>query len=234
MIRSSNFNGGTNAATITIGNSGGTSGDAFSYVNGSVTYTTTQAGGNRGALVCSMPASGTANVGWDTWSLAARTFYWRMYVYLTVAPNANRDLAYSVSGGSSFPAVLGLNSSSQVRLANNGGTQQLVTTAAVSLNQWVRLEAQVVVGTTTGNGSGEIRLYNSADSGTPTESVSGGSKNFGTGLPTDTHFAGNTQFAYLLDSIGITDADWFGPDAVGVIPRPIIASPQAVNRAAFY
>lgn len=236
MIRSNNFNTGSNGGAVTAGNSGGANGDAFSFVNGSVTYTNSQAGGSRGDLVCSIPASSSANIGWDSFSITGRTFYWRLYMYLATSPNATRDFAYAIaSGGFPTVATLSFTSADRVQLVNNATDQQLVTASAIALNQWIRIEAMVTVGTTTSNGTCEIRLYNTADSSTATDTVSGSSKDFGTDLPAMAIVEGNSQYGYLLDSLVFTDEGWPGSDLAGVMPKPIVANPlNAVRRAAFF
>jgi hypothetical protein len=82
------------------------------------------------------------------------------------------------------------------------------------LNAWVRIEYHVkVVGTS--SGVGDVKLFNSAESSTPTETISSTTANFGTLNITDLWFGHGTGaadgIAVRMDDIHVNNTGWAGP-----------------------
>lgn len=219
MLKTNSFSGGTNAATITTANSGGTSGDAFTSISGTPIYTTSQASGNRSPMVAQISSANSGTVGWDPVTLAARTIYVRAYVYITASPSAGGSfiLCDSVSPG----VNLYIDTSRRLSVRRTtGSTDFAKQTGSVPTNQWCRLEVKFVVGTTTSNGACEIRRYDSADSGTSSETTTGSAINLGTAVPTYALFTYSSNLTILYDDIGATDVDWLGSAVVTTYAPP--------------
>lgn len=207
MLLKNSFSGGTAGTAISTGNSGGASGDAFQTAN-NATYTSTNATGTRAPLVAQFGAP--TQLSWSGFSLSSRTIYARMYVYLT-SYDASINTLISVGSAVTPAARVRLNANGTVFVSNSSNTAVTGTTTATAIptGQWVRIEAKIVVGTTTSNGSCELRTYHSADSGTPTATTTGTGANFGTSLPADINFFGFT--GVYADDLGASDVDWVGP-----------------------
>ncbi len=221
MLKKNSFSGGTNAATITTGNSGGTSGDAFNAVVGSPTYSSTNATGPRAPMAASVPPS--TEFSWTGLTLAARDIWIRAYVYITASPSALDFPIYSTG-----VARLYMDTSRRLSIRKSGaGTDFALQTGSVPLNQWVRVEMKWSIGTTASNSSCEIRRYDSADSSTPTETTSASSIDLGTTLPTDVRYAYTSNLTVGYDDIATTDVDWLGPASV-----PATVTPSNVAAAA--
>lgn len=235
MLQANSFNGGTNSATITTGNSGGASGNAWDLVGGSTlpVYSTTNADGPRAPMVANF-AAGAGQLEWTVPALAARTIYLRTYIRIAANPSSEGVAAYTATPTSDTICLVNITAAGKVKLANGGFGAHVTTTASIALAQWVRIEARFTIGTTTSNGAVDLRLYNDADSPTPTETQSATGRNLGTELPGRLGLFG-LNVASQVDDLAMSDVDWIGPAGGGFIPRPIIANPlNAVRRAAFY
>ncbi|MBX6167528.1 MAG: hypothetical protein IRY84_07805, partial [Thermobispora bispora] len=215
------FNGGSNGTTITTANSGGTSGTAFSSVDGSPTYTTTNATGLRAPLVGRF-ASSSDIVKWSV-SLAARTIYARTHVYRTGNPSSSATLIWFYDGFGG--TTLRLLSTGRVAVATDAfddfvpGT---TTTDPIPANQWVRLEVKLVYGTTSNSGSCELRVYHSADSGTPTETKTATGADLRTSLPVSVWFWGVDGITVYHDDLGVSDVTWVGPNQLNANVTPSV------------
>lgn len=213
MLLQNSFNGGTNGSTITTGNSGGTSGNAFDFVGGTATYSNAHATGTRAPMACSL-ADG-ADISYDLPALAASTLYMRMYAWFTGNPSSSVDVMFSMTD---FVIVLERDTAGKLLLTDNGANIVITSTNSVALNQWVRIELKVVFGTTATNGSAEVRLYNNADSTTATETKTVTSVDTRT-IPAYVDWVGSVAGGMHIDDIALTDVDWLGPAGVTDTPK---------------
>jgi len=197
--RTATFDNGVDGVAATVDERGEHS--KFTNVTGSPLYSSTHA---YGGMALKIPAaSATANIEWQFDSLTDQ--YARLYLYATANPSATvwltrtqRTRLFVTSAG---------------KLDMNGGN---VFTNAIALNQWVRIELHARYGTS-GNQQYEVRLYNSADSVTSTEtklltagSTGGDDTSFQFGRPGD---PGGTTWGTdtWIDNVVARASDWPGP-----------------------
>lgn len=229
MWRENNFSGGTDGVTITTGNSGGTSGDAWSTVAGAPAYEADNATGLRAPMSC-LWTSNSDRLRWGGLTFAARRFWIRQYLYFTANPATDEQpLNVNHEGSGITNCALFVTTAGKLALNNTAGSQVGITTNSISLNQWIRYEIQIDIGTTTSNSAFELRLYNSPDSFTVTETVSASGLNFETTL-TDRISWVRSANTYQSDSHAVTDTGWPGPSPYGSPTNPKVSF-SAVNRA---
>ena len=119
----------------------------------------------------------------------------------------------------------------KIAVNDTTGAQVGLSSTSVNLNAWFRLEVFCHTGTTTSNGEFEVRLYNSPDSFTITETVSGTGNNFSTTVPNRVSWPGGTGIGvYQGDDFAITDTGWIGPSPYGSPTNPRVSF-SAVQRA---
>ncbi|TYB69750.1 hypothetical protein FXF51_06190 [Nonomuraea sp. PA05] len=215
-----NFNGGSNGTEITTGNSGGVSGDAVQHIVGAPTFSNTQA--HSGTLSCATVASDFSGVGFE---LAGATFWVRFYAYLTqhVAGSLLR-LWDNVDASGAYQGGIETKANGFLDLVCGGATVN-VAGAAVTLNQWVRVEAMF----STTNGA-SAQLYNSSDSGTVSASASTASDLGGTCRTQEILRPSDVTVVQYFDDFAVSTDGPLGP-AVDPAPRPTLVAATAVHRA---
>lgn len=217
MSRLSNsFEGGTDGTTITPGNSGGTSGDAFSGV---------QSAGATVAFSSANPAHGTlgAHVATTTsaaayvqhsMAAAVNQIWVRGYFYLPALPvSGTWPLFRWVSaGGSTLCGSVEVNSSGQLLAKNTAGsTIGTMPTATVPTGQQFRIEATLLGSVTVGQV--EIKQFTSAEAVTPTDTyTSAASQNTGAQPQLIRYGVGSSTASvdYYLDTIAADDTGYIG------------------------
>ncbi len=214
------FSGGSDGTIITTANSGGASGDSFGSTNGSPKFESDNATGWRSPMTCLLTASTSDIIRWPGIALAGRDIWIREYIYFTANPSSSATFINinSQSAGTSSMVVV-VDTNGKIAVNDTTGAQVGLTTTSITLNGWVRVEAYCHTGTTTGNGEFELRLYNTADSLTPTETISASSLNFSTTLPDRiswTFHSGATT--YQADDLAVSDTGWNGPASASTPP----------------
>ncbi len=175
------FETGTNAATIATSDTG--SANAFDVVMinspATVTYDTTHVYGALAAKIIT-GAGGSGYVQWSSASLGAITdAYGRLYLWTASNPNSVNSLCLFRSTGTAR-CRLGLNTAGKLEVRDSTNTVQATSTNAIALSQWNRIEFHVTFNSTVG--FMEIKLFQSADSSTATETLTSASNlNFGGG-----------------------------------------------------
>lgn len=215
---SQNFEGGSNGAVITTGNSGGVSGDAFTSVT-NLSFSSAQAahgilsGLASSSAAAALPTTGAASNG---------VGYVRMYLWVTGTTTTERVLGLNDTTGFFFGARL---NASQLQLMTfNGSTSNYYTQGTTTLpaNQWVRVEVAVRHAA-----SLEARLYTTLDSFTATETIT---QTLGTGTDAWSSVVINTPTGSYIDDLAWTDVNWLGP-VLEPPPRPISVNARAAQRA---
>jgi hypothetical protein len=149
--------GGTNGTTVTTGNSGGTSGDAWDWVSiptgTALTFATAAAyKGSLGYRFTQGTASGTgAYFRWNTtgWT-SVRT---RGYFSVSAYPSANAWLHHVTNSANYIIASVSLTTTGQIQVQDYNAKVVYKSAAAVGLNTDIRFELIVVPGTTASNGT---------------------------------------------------------------------------------
>lgn len=229
MLLTNSADGGTLGATVSAANSGGASGNAFDSVVGTptITFDNTHSLGPFAYKVI-----GGASAQQMVWSTAQGTIaqqYGRLYLYTTGNPSGVTGIVRWLVGGAQA-ARLRLETTGALTISDAGNAAEITTTNAIALNQWIRIEWHVVF--VASNATIEIKLFNNADSATPTETVTSTTA-AGLGVNCDTTQLGSfnsSTWTGWMDAIEINDTGYPGP-LVRPPFRPLVAG-GAVMRAA--
>lgn len=239
---SNSLEGGTNTATITTSNSGGGSGDAFGFVQGSPIYDNTRAAhGSQSAKltpvsgsVCSVQLGATGS-GWNSTQFAAR-----FYAYFTANPSSTFTLFRANDDTLNANQMLRLNYDNLGKLVLTYGTGSTTatpwtSTSSVPLNQWVRIEVRMEK--SAGAGFVAAAFY-PADSTTATDSFSSASTLTTGTLPLTAATFGKygtdtTATAFWLDDLKVDTARTSFIGAVNnVAPTVSLTANQNVSAGA--
>lgn len=218
------FNGGSDGTSITAANSGGTSGNAFDFVQGGGLVFTNAQSHSGGMAIRGVDLTGSNWVEWDSLGSLTGAVYFRWYLYISGTPATNAY--YSIRLRSSTPADFGF-------LKVNTSTRYLETVAfdlggmgdtgsvAVATGQWVRVEWRVVAGAS-GAGNSQWKLFNTADSTTPSDTNPGDGSGMWFAANCDQALFGMpsavlpaTPFTVYMDDIAVSTTDWIGPTQAG-------------------
>lgn len=232
--------GGTNGTGITTGNSGGASGDSFESVSlgsgATATYDNTQARGTLAAKLATGGSAADCSLNYAT-KIGAQTQAWfRAYLYVPSNPGTSHRLidAWDSGSGQLCFAVY-LTTAGKLMSVNTGGSTIQTSTASVPLNAWFRVEVMVIGSATVGQV--EIKLFNSPDGGTATETLTsaanqntrGSMNNYRFGAAGDPLPASRTLW---FDNLGISTTGYLGPAgpaAVTLTPATATFSAVAVT-----
>lgn len=221
-IRTNTFEGGTHGNTITTGNSGGSSGDAFSSISGStLTFDNTTVA--HGSMAAKHDMDGVTTQCRYNWDLGAGNteaiIYHRYYLHIDSFPSTTFQLVQYMDGSFVRAAALDLNTSGKLVVLKSGAYGALGTfTNAVATGQWIRIEFAVGE-----SGLVECRLFNNAESQTSTETFS---TTQGTPPTEIREIEGPVKYApnarvFYSDSVKISNTGWPGPEAAAAtIARP--------------
>ena len=227
---SNSFEGGSDGTTITTGNSGGASGDAFNNVTIGASCTCVFKNNPAGAGLTgqmTMPATAAAtHVDWTGMGSLTSAVFFRMYLRKSGTPATT--WFWPLEGLNNAAARcfgLAIRTNDVIRIDDASGTEVVALrgTQAIPNNQWVRIEAKVVPSTTVG--TVEWRLYLSADSTTISETLNAGSLVLGANL--DQVMFGNissptgmNNLNWHYDNLAVSTVDWLGPAVVAGTSRP--------------
>jgi hypothetical protein len=158
-----NFDGGTNAATITTGNSGGASGDAFSSILGPFVYDTTGARAGEGGRV--QIASATTWAMYHAWTSVSQVAA-RVGFTLNGTVPTTVTLASSINSSFGIIFKFGLNGAGKLFLQDAAGANLATSASALSANTAYVVEYQVAPGASTSTGTIYVQFYTVASPGT--------------------------------------------------------------------
>lgn len=182
------FEGGTPTAAITTGNSGGTSGTAFDFVNvpatGSVTYTGTA---YRGSVAGQFATGGTAGIAYAEYTTALNVnssgqVYCRLRFNLPSLPADSTGIRVAVIGDStgSFRADLRVTNTGAVSVRGSGGTALATFSATYAAGTWWDVGFAILVYSAT-VGQIEGKLYDSSGAVAETLSPAANQNTLGAG-----------------------------------------------------
>lgn len=209
-----------NGVPPTGADNGRRSGNAWSSINGTVTTTTAQfVHGTKSIKLDISTSSSLQGVMWDDTSFrvtTATTSYMRFYFRLESLPSVtHRWVTIGSAGGAAYIGGLLLKANGTFDLADASVTGR-ATSSTLALNQWYRMEIQMVSHASAG--SMTVRLFTGAnlDGITPDETISYTNRNTD-GAAAQWFNIGGTQaagtFGMWLDCAEVNDLDWPGPFA---------------------
>ncbi|MEU5863518.1 hypothetical protein ABZ815_20275 [Nonomuraea sp. NPDC047529] len=217
------FDGGVAGQTVTVANSGGTSGDAF-YAADALVYASSP---SRGQLSASSSFL-YYTLKWYCGETFFGPWYLRSYIYTLGLPSSPVRI-HAIDGGSQLNQYVNVRSDGALELFTKASetptyTSLGTTYVGIATNQWVRVETMWDL-----NGPVETRLFNNADSVTPTASVSGTLIGLTAAFSTANFI---TPAGWWVDDVAVSDQGWIGPTA----PPPSeggnrLISPAASHRA---
>lgn len=175
------FETGVNGNSVLTSDTGDASAWDFVNVSGSTTikYDTTHV--NSGSLAAKLVCDGT-NFGNVTWhpNLGTTDHYGRIYLWITALPSAAFPIIQTADSGGGRAARIDIQHSGVLTLIDAPASGQKSSTAIVSTGQWIRIEYHVIHSATVGQI--EVKLFNTASSTTPDETItSPATWNTGTG-----------------------------------------------------
>lgn len=214
-----NFESGTSGITITAGNSGSGTANAFDNVivsNGAAVYSSTTAA--HGTLSGSFSTTAAGGVAYTLWTSSVGTqgtVYGRAYFNITANPAAaDANVQHRGTGGSSAGNIQ-IGTTRQLIMQTPAFTTSHTFTSVIPLNTWIRVEWQMVAGGA-GVGSLTVNYYATADSTTVTETFTDNTNAWGGtgGIAevdfgwTNTHASQPTLF---VDDVGVSATGFLGP-----------------------
>jgi hypothetical protein len=213
--------GGTENATVSVGNSGGASGDAWDTVtigaNATNVYDPSDPAVGKRSNRIATGASSVMSYGQWTAKVAARwpagltTNYGRCYIKIAAIPGADRTFVeFSDAAGTTNRGNIRVRSTGAIRLRNAANGTVVTSATILSLNTWYRIEYRVD-GSVAGDWQIVIFLGNSTSA---LETLSGSGANFGGAI-------GTVRFGYVanvanadnwwLDGMNVNDVGLPGP-----------------------
>ena len=219
--------GGTNGVTASTSNTGGASGDVFNATVGTPTITFSNAFAHNGSLSYRVVVSSTQQyVQWNYTN--GSTFYGRMYMYMTAYPVGGTTgiVRFLRSGGQA--ARIAIETTGVLTLRDAGNAAEFSLSTPCALNQWIRFEFRLTF--VPGTGTGQLLLFNTADSTTATDSFTSNTVNLSTGcdgIQWGSH--NNITFTYYFDDIQVNDTGLPGP---AISNTPISVSDAASSAEA--
>ena len=225
------FDGGSNGVGMTVVNTGGASGDAFTAVEAALTFSNEWA--HSGTLSAKVPS--TAVSGLARWGIEQANVAFRQYVYCTSAHAADYTLIQTrgtTSASTTGQSTVLLTGANRLRLREQATGVTLWTASAdFPLNESVRIEKLVEVGTSPTTGRVRVAYY-LGDSLTPIEDTGWLT---GVNLRGGTYPVGNIYFGKIsaaayagdlyVDTLKVlSGADYTG-QFIGPATVPATASP---------
>ena len=203
VVRTNTFDGGTNTTTITTGNSGGVSGNAFNNVAGSPQFSSTQAFGS--GLAAFNPSAGVdTHMDWTGLTQAGDVFCARLYLYLVSAP-ASSQRVFVLQGASGIVSAVWMFSDRTLRLYTGFSTSLVAQlTTPVPVGQWVRVEMRYTINSG-GNGTAEIWLYTDPGSSTHADFAISSTLAWPGGKPnlTEWHLQRDVAGYWFMDNVAV-------------------------------
>ncbi|MER6171348.1 hypothetical protein [Streptosporangium sp. NPDC001681] len=200
------FNGGTNGATITTGNSGGSSGNAFSAIVGAPQFSAAQFVGPSGLSALNPTSGADTHLDWNNVGQPGNVFCARLYMYL-VANVAGPQRVFVLIGESAVISGVWLQPSGRIWAYGGYSSPAAANfTQVVPLNQWVRLELRYTLDAL-GSGTVEMWQYFNPHFAVESEYVSSAALTFPGGKPKNAefHLHRDTGGYWYLDSVAVSN-----------------------------
>jgi hypothetical protein len=152
-VKQNTAEGGTNGTTVSTGNSGGVSGDAFFSVSpgtgGTITFTNAQA--MHGTLSYNLTTGTTATTVILSDGNVGTSFGTRFYIRLTGYPSSETIIHDVQTAAGTTVSRLHITTTGALKVVNNAGTAVSTFTNVLALNTWYRVAFWGTVNATTGS-----------------------------------------------------------------------------------
>lgn len=226
-----NAEGGTNAVTVTPGNSGGSSGTAWSNVSigsgATATYSNAPA---KGTLAYRFSVGVTPAQSFVNWEFfpESPTVYIRFNFFVPAYPAVTTRLC-DIQDGTSIVFRAAVRNDGRLLLDDSVNAQMALSALPLPVNRWVRVELKLDAHPTTGQVA--YRLFMESDSPYPAEQGAS-TATFNTrpaGNPREASFGirgSASNVLWYLDDIAISNASYPGP-ADGSAPQPLLRQNNA-------
>lgn len=218
-ICTAGFETGTNGATIAttdVGNGTPWSAVGIAAAPGAATYDNSVA---HTRVLCALLTGGPSGNTELTWSTPFGTqtdHYGRFYMWIASNPAASKTALYH-RNSSTFAVGIRITSAGKLTIYD-GSTDRATTTNAVTTSAWVRVEYHAVHDTV--NGSMELKLFNSPESTTPTETISASTFN-SRASATDAKLVGPTgSYSIRFDDVIVGASAYPGPTGNSIVWDP--------------
>ena len=220
-VLTNNAEGGTDGVSVSTGNSGGGSGDAFDNVNNSPVYTTTDPLNELTSILCDGSASDY--VGWTSSMPSSNEGWLRVVGKLSALPGANASICeIRESNGTTVGTDIRITPSGQIQLRPSF-VAEFVSSALITAGTIFRLEVHILSSATVGKLEGRVFLGANVWGETPDSLIGDWSQNHNTGDGTIGGFttgwisnpSGNPDLR--IDEIGYSDEDWLGSPVTPVV-----------------
>jgi hypothetical protein len=232
---------GTTLTQGSAGNTGGASGSFFDTITLGTGTTlasdSTQAA--HGALSAKFATGATSASVWFQWDASAGTLataWFRIYMFFTAFPATTLKIFQTLATSTQCGAV-SLTTAGKISHSNSANTVIQTGTVAIGLNQWVRLEGFV-----TGDPSAgqiETKLFNTADSATPDETLTDAATQATNGAFNKNRMGVTVAQAnigpFWFDDVGLSSTGYLGPAvAAAAAPQAIVAPSLAAIQASVW
>jgi hypothetical protein len=138
------FEGGSDGTVITVGNSGGASGNAFNVVStdGGVTSPTFESDHALNTLCCHIVGASSSDFVYVRWNSLGdlKDSYGQAYVYFTANPATNIVLSYLTDSSGNPVGRVRIDTTGLVKAVDAANSIAATTTVPINLNNWTRLE----------------------------------------------------------------------------------------------
>ena len=218
------FETGVHGSTIQVADAGSANAwnDRSTDANSTLKYSNVQ---KYQTLACEMIHSATPSGCFVAWSSATlgsslADLWGRIYMHWSGLPNTQSTPVRGFDTGTRAWEFI-ISSSGLISVRDTGGTARGTGAVAIATGQWIRLEYHMTNSTTAG--FMEVKLFNSADSETPSETITS-TGSFSTLSKTDLLRMGelggiNASRTIYMDNILVNDTGYPGPF---VVPSPAL------------
>lgn len=216
---SNTFEGGTDGVAITVGNSGGDSGDAFSSIAGTLCLFEADAAfhGTMGMRI--VDATGSNRCQWESLGTITTDVWIRTYLRISTTPVTDNAVFFKgLTQAGTAHMALRINTTTRFMQAENAAGSAIAASigdVAVPTNDWIRVEARILASATVGQI--EWKWWDDPDSaGDPTDTASATGQvlgaNTGAALFGISSSAPATPFTADYDDLAVSSTGWIGPE----------------------
>ena len=214
MIRSNTFEGGSDNVTISTGNSGGSSGDAFSAIFSTPTFEASRALHGSLGMDIAIPGTATAiSARWSGLGSITGDIFLRAHIILDSLPGAPLRWGQFRTSAPALGLAMTVNASGKLAFLNSSSVTISSVTSATTMptGSFFRVEVR----SNPANGDVEWRYYSDPDSTTIDETKSTTAQTIGAN--TDAADFGQTSSGTLtnfncgFDDVAVSDLGWLGP-----------------------